>query len=148
MVHRYKTTHSRHNALHGLSFSVEALTLAGIIGGFMVHWIFGLIAILPMMLLNGYLKSLLNARATLVFFRKDCGVNVTWDEAYKWQDYFSPNKTGRWLDVRFLRTMPEESRHQALLDAIARFDEQHGKPDGSDAQEDESPNKTSGGDVQ
>ena len=148
MVHRYKTTHSRHNTLHGLSFSVEALTLAGIVGGFMVHWVLGLIAILPMILLNGYLKSLLNARATFVFLRKDCGVNVTWDEAYKFQDYFCPNKTGRWLDARYLRKLPEEARRQALLDAIVDFDAKHGKPDGSGIQEETSPNKTSGGDVQ
>lgn len=147
MVHRYKTTHSRHNALHGLSFSVEALTLAAIIGAFMVHWVLGLISILPMIFLNGCLKSLLNARATFVFLRKDCGVNVTWGEAYKFQDYFCPNKIGRWLDARYLRELPEEDRRQSLLDAMTDFDTKYGKPDGSIIQQEASPNKTSGDDV-
>jgi hypothetical protein len=131
MVHKYKTTHRHHKALHGLSFSVEALTLTGIILSFMVHWILGLIAIIPMILLNGYLKLLLNALATLLYLRRDCGVHITWAEAYRYEGYFSPNRSGKWISTEFLRGLPPSARHSALLEAIARFDAVHGKPDGS-----------------
>jgi len=83
VTHTYKTTHARHNAMHGVRFSIGALTLAGIFGAFSVHWGLGLVSILPLMFLNGKLNYYLNASVTLSYLRKDCGIDVTWDEATK-----------------------------------------------------------------
>lgn len=144
MTHVYKTTHARHKALHGLSFTVEALTLMGIVGGFQVHWVLGICAVPVMLLANGFLKLMLDCCAAYQFLHKDCGVRVTWKEAYKLNAYFSPNQAGRWLNARFLRELPRGRRHQALLDAVAAFDAECGSPGGIHAQSDVPSNQTCG----
>ena len=127
MTHTYKTTHKRHNDYHGYSFGIEGLTLLGIIGGFGVHWIVGIISILPMALLNGYLKYLLNSRATYLYLRKDCEVDITWEEAKKYNDCFSPNATGYWINVLYLKNLLKENRRGILFKHISEFKEQHDK---------------------
>lgn len=125
MAHTYTTTYSRHNAYHGLRFSIAALTMAGTVGCFTVHWGLGVAAILPMMLLSGYINSFLDARATYLYLKQDCGIAVTYSEARKWDYYFSPNHTGRWLALYHLRALPIDQRREAMLTAMADFDERH-----------------------
>ena len=131
MVHSYKTTHDRHDLTHGLRFSLSALTFIAIIGAFSIHWVFGLISIIPCVFIFGLLDALLDTKVTYSFLRKDCGVDITWDEAKKYRDYFSPNETGKWIDARFLIRLPEETRLDALFYLIESFDKDIGKPDGT-----------------
>jgi len=92
MTHTYKTTHSRHDVYHGLRFSVAALMFAVTIWCFTVHWILGLVSILPMMIISGTINSFLNARATYLYLNCDCGVTVTYAEARKYDHYSPPMK--------------------------------------------------------
>ena len=74
------------------------------------------------------LSDKLNSKATYKYLTKDCGVDVTLDEASKHQSYFSPNSTGHWLNASFLAELPQKDRRDALFAAIEDFNKTYGKP--------------------
>ena len=127
MAHTYKTTHSRHNAYHGFRFGAASLSIAAMCYFFSIHWAFGVISILPIMLITGHINSLVDARATYLYLNRDCEVSVTYAEARKYDDYFSPNDTGFWLPLEHLRYFPVEQRRPMMFAAMAEFDKRHNK---------------------
>ena len=91
-----------------------------------------------MFFLNGFLKYLLDAHATYLYLHRDCGIDISWKEAKKYEIYFSPNKTGHWINAEQFCHLPQKERRDALFAAIADFEVTYGNPYSGDGKEKDS----------